>query len=252
MKYLNIAKNALKESNVDAISIALRIVLVLIEFYGLLLFYTYFTNHSSSLLADKKLVMYYLFVLCVSSTNLQQFGREINASVKNEQYLNIFKLPMNPFMYYFIRNLGKNAPVAIVMLFISLAAMALMHVPIAIMLLFVPAVAVSLLLSHGIYFTVMECVFFIEHLQVTFFTIIFDFLSGKLVPLSFFPPVLGAAFQIFLPFSYASGALAQKLSLFSVPDTARGIVIAAAWSLFFYVLGSFVWMKGSYSFQERD
>ncbi|MDQ3238932.1 MAG: hypothetical protein M3P33_00250 [bacterium] len=197
-----------------------------------------------------EILTYYLFILVVSSSDLNRFAVLIQKQIENDDYLNINKLPINPFIYYFLVSFGKTLGVFAILLIGSLIYFVHIKFSIIAILMFTPWVLIAYFLAHLIFFILTSLVFYLESLSVWLFGIVVDFLSGRLIPIFLMPAIL-QAILLSLPFPYAFGALARNYSTFDLNSLISSTLIAIVWSIVLFFIADLLWHKGSYHYQEN-
>jgi ABC-2 type transport system permease protein len=245
-------KNAYLENNTNVFSMILSLLNPLLEIIGLILFYGYITKPTSSgSMIDTRIIVYFLFVLIVSSCAINKFGRYLRDEIKYESYLNVNKYPINPFLYYFFYNMGKNILVFVILSVLTLVYMLFIQYNLLALLLFIPAAFVGIILTHLIYFTVISVYFYNRYINIWMFFVIFEFLSGKLVPINFLPPFLTSIFLSFMPFVYTNGAIGKNFSDLDFGKLGVSLAVSTVWIVILFVLGNKLWSAGGFRFQER-
>jgi ABC-type uncharacterized transport system permease subunit len=250
-KYLFIAKNSFLESNLSYFNIALSLLFPLIDIAGLIFLYSYITADKNGFLT-KEVIIYFTFVLIAASLDFRRFGSRVQEHIIEEMYLNIDKMPINPFFYYFFESIGKNFINLTFLLIVGQIVLAIYQVnPIA-QLMLLPSVGICLLLGHLIYYNYALLTFYDEKtFSLWFFGIFFDFLSGKLVPLGFLPGVIQTIFLSFMPFVYAAGAIAKQFSEFNLQNLLTSLGIALIWIMILFFLSQRTWRYGNVYFQQK-
>jgi len=251
-KYFYIIKNSFLEFNQHPAFVVISLLESSVQIYGLILFYSYLVKSPSDRLTlSTETVVYFLFILVVSSVDIKRFASDIKREIINEEYLNINKLPINPFLYYFLRSIGKNSIVFLILLIGSLIYMVHIGYPLSGLLLFLPAIMISFLLLHFIFFTTVTINFVNEYFNIWLFGIIFDFLSGKLIPLMFLPALMETILLRCLPFTYAFGALAKIFSNYDLKNLLISMAVSIVWCIVLFFVSKKLWNKGGYYFQEK-
>lgn len=246
--YWFIVKNSFKSSSQFFIDLVFAVANPILQVLGLLLFYSFVLNQQTGL--DSSVVLYFLFVMMTSGVELFRFATDIGQDIESDYYLTIDKLPINPFVYYMLQNLGKNlAPIT----FLGIGVLPILifyKVSAAIIILFYIATLLALVISYLIFFIVGAARFFTSALEPWLFGIIFQFLSGKLIPITFLPSQYFSLFLSFMPFIYASGAYATYISEGNLPGLLFGMGIGTLWCVILFVFATFLWNKGVSRYQE--
>ncbi len=249
-KYLYIIKNSFLEVNHSYFIMAMQMLQPLGEIYGFILLYSYILNPQAGLNISSEIAIYYLFILTASTSVLPMFSERIRKDIIDDTYLNIEKLPINPAVFYFLDNVAKNIIPMVVFIFGSVIYMIISGVPAIAIGLFVPTLLLSIVLSHLIYFVFTMSNFYSETASVWLFRAIFDFTSGRWVPLLYIPTGI-RYFLYALPFPYAFGALARNFAQFNVYEYGISVTVALIWTIVLGIIGTKLWHRGSYHFQEN-
>jgi len=245
-QYYYIIKNSYRELHHSFWVVLLNIPQSLAEVVSFAFFYKYIIGNSYT----QELILYFLFILCASSSRLPTFAIDVQDHIQSESYINIEKLPLNPFFYYLLKSLGRNAINFSLYTFSSLIYMLYLHLPLLEIFLFIPTLFIAIILSHTFYF-ILGCVtFYTESSSIWLFRSIFDFLSGRWIPIPYTPPFIRITLYL-LPFSYAYGALAKEFSNFHFTSWLFSFTIALVWTYFALLLSRRLWNSGSYHFQEN-
>jgi ABC-type uncharacterized transport system permease subunit len=198
----------------------------------------------------QSILYYYGFILVVASLDLPRFGSVTQRDILDESYLNIDKLPITPFTYYAFKNIGRNCISTGILLIFSGTYLVLTNYSPLGLLLFIPSIICAYLLAQLIWFNLGILTFYFEEIHMWLFSIVFEFISGKMIPIPLFPHAIQIVLLI-LPFSNAFGALAKNFSPFNLQGLLMSLTISLAWSYTLFKLSQTLWQKGSYYFQEN-
>jgi ABC-2 type transport system permease protein len=250
-KYIFIVKNSFLENNLSIIVFLIRLLNPLVQITGYLLLYNFLTVQTQIISQpSQNLLIYYLVILVVSTLDLPRFGTNIQPQIASEEYLNIEKLPINPFIYYFLQSIGKNIIIFSLLLLTVLGYFIYIQLNILALMLFIPSVCISFFLAHLIFFSLTSFTFYYEHLHMWVFAISLDFLSGKLIPIYLLPAFLKTLLYI-LPFSYSFGSLATAYSTSQISSILTTSSISLLWCAILFKVAYKLWIHGSYYFQEH-
>ncbi|MFW5719660.1 MAG: hypothetical protein ACOCXT_01370 [Candidatus Dojkabacteria bacterium] len=250
-KYIYIIKNSFLEGNQSFFSTLLSLVYPLIEISGLVFLYSYITSDDSGFLT-RGVVIYFSFILVTTTLDYRRFASKLQSMIVDERYINIDQMPVHPFFYTFCESIGRSFVTLMLLITIGIGVLLFYGTPVIGVMLYIPVVLICLLLSHLIYYNYTLLTFYAEkHVKIWFFGIIFDFLSGKLVPLGFLPMILQKVFLSFMPFVYAAGALGNAFSDFNLRTLLTSSAIALFWVLLLIFTGNRIWAHGGRVFQER-
>lgn len=249
LKYILIIKNSYKQDNVSFIGILFSLLEPVVQVAGLLFFYAYIESNGGAL--PQTTLLYFLFILVCSSIEFRTFGSRIKQEIQQENYLNINRMPLNPFMYYLAQSIGRNILVFSILFIASLVYLMFTGYPLIGMLLYSFGICCSIIMVHLISFLTLTIAFVNPQINTWLFGIIFDFLSGKLVPIKYFPQVIQQTFFVLLPFGYAYGSLAKSISTMDFKGMTIGISLCIVWIFLLFFVSNKLWEKGSYAFQER-
>lgn len=249
-KYWYLVKNSFKESNQSKLVFFITLSQPLILLYGYILFYSFLINPGKIVAYNDPVVIYYVFILVVSSIDLTRFASELQKRIKEESYLEVDRLPINPFIYYFLLSVGRTLVTFVILLSLSICYLISIHFSLIGILLFIPSTILAFFLSHLIFFILTSGTFYMESLHPWLFGITTDFLSGKLIPIILMPPALRKILLLF-PFPYAFGALARNFSTFTLFNAWESLLVAVIWTTILFFLAEKIWHRGSYYFQEN-
>jgi ABC-type uncharacterized transport system permease subunit len=251
-KYFYIIKNSYLENNLNKTTVFFSLLYPIIQTFGFILFFSYLVRPDGATggSVDNQILIYFLFILVVSSAEIARFSQEIQSDITTERYNNINRMPINPFVYYFLKSVGKNFLVFMLLLLFSVGYMIFIEYSLLGILLFVPSVIIGFLLTHLIFFTATCVNFCSEHFDIWFFNIIFDFLSGKLIPVNFLLGLLQTMFLSFMPFTYAFGAIAKDFSGSDFNQLFFSLSVSVFWIGAMFFISNKFWNRGGWYFQE--
>ncbi len=250
-KYWYIIRNSFFEVNHSWFVMLMQIVRPFLAMYGFILFYSFVLSPSAQgITLSKEITIYFLFVLTAGAIELPGFSEDIHKEIKNEAYLNIDKLPISPTVYYIVKSFAGNSITVIVFAIFSICYMIFNKMPLISIITFLPTVILGTILSHLIFFTFTCLNFYSETADIWLFRAIFDFTSGRWIPIAYAPPFIQAVLYV-LPFPYAFGALAKNFSKFQPVEVLTSIGISVGWCVALIIISTYLWRKGSYYFQEN-
>jgi ABC-2 type transport system permease protein len=164
--------------------------------------------------------------------------------------------PIQPFLYYFTHE-GANAVCetllkAIIMIPI-LGLMGLLPLVdglrLFIFMLFLP---LAFIYSFHQFFVISICAFCLQEIHAVRWSlmIVFRFLAGILVPLTFFPQVVQRII-IWLPFPHLAFTPIQLLrGNIPINQGINGLLILMAWTILMRCVGVYFWNKGTHSYES--
>jgi ABC-type uncharacterized transport system permease subunit len=196
--------------------------------------------------------MYYLFIVIVASLDVPRFGSYIQGDIQSEKYIIIDRLPIHPFNYYLTYSIGKSAVALVLYTLVILTILIIINAPLFSLVLFIPAACIAFILAHLITFLFSIIVFYFEQIHMWLFSIIFEFMSGKMIPLVLMPPSLAFILTWITPFGYAAGTLARFLSTTQHTELIIAMTIAVIWIMVLHKITHAFWTRGSYHFQEYN
>lgn len=243
-------RNSFKENNQSLLTLTISLTQPAILIAGYALFYSYITRAQSGGISNE-LIIYYLFITIIATLDVPRFGSYIQGDIQSERYLMIDQLPLSPFLYYLMNSLGKSLAATITYSIIVLLALIYLGVPLLTILLFLPSLVIAFTLAHLVTFLFATNIFYFEQMHMWLFSIIFEFLSGKMIPLALIPATLSFLLTWIIPFGFASGTLARFLSTQDYSSVLIGIIIALIWIAILFHYSHKRWVAGSRYFQEN-
>lgn len=249
--YWFIIRNSFKENNQSITTLAISLLQPGILIAGYFMFYNYITRDLHNGI-NTEFIIYYLFIVMIATLDIPRLGTYIQGDIQTEKYILIDRLPMKPFNFYFMHSIGKSGGALMLYAVIVQAYLIYLQTPITIQLAFIPAVILAFVVGHLITFCTATTAFYFENMHMWFFSIIFEFTSGKMIPLALMPPALSFFFTWLTPFGYAAGTLARYLGTQDYGSLALAGVIAMLWVVVLYWATNIFWNKGSFYFQEYN
>lgn len=251
LPYYIVLKDGFRRGGFSPLQVVSSLLLPLISIAGFIFFFSYLLHPGSTAHSlTPEILRYFFFILVVSSVNIPRFSDAIGHDIISEDYLNTDKQPLDPFAAYFLRSVGQHTIVLFILGTTTLGYFARTGSSWPFLVLLPCAILCAFTLLHLIFFNIGMAHFFYAQFRTSIFTFIFDFLSGRVIPLMYFPNNI-ALLLSFLPFAYAFGAIARHFSQQNIWPLLGSLGVSLLWIVALHRFSRYLWNKGSNYYQEH-